>query len=768
MKFDANTMKRLVIYFMYDKDGIIDDYVTYMLQDLNKNVDELLVVCNGVLSVEGRKKLNAITPNILVRENKGFDVWAYKEGLEQYGWEKLKQFDEIVMMNFTIMGPLYPLADMFKTMNERDLDFWGITKFHKVAYDPFGTISYGYIPEHIQSHFIAVRSNMFNSLDFQNYWENRPEINDYTEAIGFHEAIFTKTFKDKGFTCDTYVNTDDLEKFTYHPIIGAASRLVSEKKCPIFKRRSFMQDYENVLSESFGQETVELYDYIDKHTDYDTNMIWDNILRLENQADIKKNMQLNYVLSSKHGTDLSEVLKTKKVALVIHIYFEDLVDYCYHYVSAMPKEADIYITTDSEKKKQAILEKFQHLDCHKLEVILIENRGRDVSALLTATKSFIMDYDYVCFAHDKKVKQLQPESIGAGFSYKCFENLLRNKEFVSNIISTFEENPRMGLLTPPPPNHGQYYITIGLEWGINYKITKKLAKKLGLHVPIAKSKEPIAPLGTMFWFRPKAMKLLFDQDWKYEDYPKEPNKVDGTLLHAIERIYSYVVQNEGYYPAWLFADTGAGIELTNLHYMVRGLNKHIFKKGSGADAHHVVEKGLKDNLYELKIYRERYELSGKLKMNIGKLYIQTKTQGYSEENTVTVINDFAEEEYSYKYQREDFEEYEAVTCLRWDPCEKGQIKMNAMKAVITYTNGDKKSYGLTEVTGNGIMIDGAMFFLGTDPQVYMPTDETCSIESVIIDADIDYVIGAKDTARIIQLINDGKKLSSLRKIKDKM
>ena len=70
------------------------------------------------------------------------------------------------------------------------------------------------------------------------------------------------------------------------------------------------------------------------------------------QADIKKNMQLNYILDSKHGTDISEVLKKKRVALVLHFYFEDLAEYCLHYVQSMPKEADIYVTVGSEKKKK--------------------------------------------------------------------------------------------------------------------------------------------------------------------------------------------------------------------------------------------------------------------------------------------------------------------------------------------------------------------------------------------------------------------------------
>ena len=99
---NIDQIKRLIIFFFYDKDGIVDDYIPYMLNDLNKNISELMIVCNGLLEDKSREKLEKLTSNILVRENKGFDIWAYKTGLEHYGWKKLAEFDEVIFMNFTI------------------------------------------------------------------------------------------------------------------------------------------------------------------------------------------------------------------------------------------------------------------------------------------------------------------------------------------------------------------------------------------------------------------------------------------------------------------------------------------------------------------------------------------------------------------------------------------------------------------------------------------------------------------------------------------
>ena len=567
-------MKRVAIYFFYDKDGIVDGYVDYFLEDLKKNLDRLIVVCNGKLTSEGRKKFSKYTNEIIVRENKGFDVWAYKEGIEYIGWDNLKNYDELIMLNMTIMGPIYPFKEMFDEMDSRkDLDFWGITKFHKFPVDPWGLIQYGYIPEHIQSHFIAVRKPMLKSYEFKQHWEKMRMINTYFESVSYHESIFTKKFNDKGFKSDTYVNSNELKDFTDHPIIDYPKKIIKENKCPIFKRRSFFNSYDNFLTRGMGRSSLELFKYIEKNTNYDVNLIWDNILRVENMYDIKNTLHLNYNLPSDYS--LLEDNKSQKIGLFFHIYFEDLIEECFHYVSNVPEYTDIFITTDEENKKIKIENKFSKLK-NKVDVKVIENRGRDVSAFLVPNREEILKYDIACFAHDKKTKQLHPELKGEEFKYKCLENILGNKNFVNNIIDLFIKNPRLGLLSPPAPNHAEFYGNLGREWGENYDITVELLNDLNIESNIDKSKAPIAPYGTMFWFRPKAMKKLLEKTWVYKDFPEEPNKIDGTILHAIERAYPFVVQEAGFYSANVLNEEFSRVEMTNLGFMLSSLNKTLY------------------------------------------------------------------------------------------------------------------------------------------------------------------------------------------------
>ena len=39
--------KRFGIFFFYDDQGVVDDYVDVMVGDMLKNLDELLIVVNG-------------------------------------------------------------------------------------------------------------------------------------------------------------------------------------------------------------------------------------------------------------------------------------------------------------------------------------------------------------------------------------------------------------------------------------------------------------------------------------------------------------------------------------------------------------------------------------------------------------------------------------------------------------------------------------------------------------------------------------------------
>jgi len=571
-------MRRAAIYFFYDSEGIADTYVDFFLSDFTRNIERLVVVSNGKLTDESRTMFEKYTSEIIVRSNEGFDVWAYKTALDYMGWEELAAYDEVVLLNFTIMGPVHPFSETFGAMESKDVDFWGITKFGEVDYDPFRCNPYGYLPEHVQSHFMVYRRRFLESEELRSYWENIPQITSYEEAIGLHESYFTQHFADMGFSWAVSVDPEPEDRMNRDMGIFAPRLLLEKYRSPIFKRRSFFQPKDMLLNESGGEASRELLAYL-ATTDYDTDMIWENLVRTCHASDIVDALGLVYDLSDRAWIDTSQ-RTVGKIALFMHLYFMDLLDESVGYASHMPADADIYITTSRVSHIDQIRNAFSVLP-NEVIIVPVENRGRDVSAFLVGCKDYVAHYDLACFYHDKKTLQNDPPSVGQSFAYKMGMNSLASDAFVSNVITTFLENPRLGLLCPVPPNHGVYYPTLGNEWWSNYPRTKQLCRALDVRVPIARDKYPVAPLGSVFWFRPVALAKLFGHGFGYSNFPVETVKVptDGGISHAIERVYPFVVQDAGYYPAYVVSSGYAELEMSNLRQYVRNFNNVCIPRG---------------------------------------------------------------------------------------------------------------------------------------------------------------------------------------------
>ncbi|MBR0451808.1 MAG: rhamnan synthesis protein F [Oscillospiraceae bacterium] len=574
-------MKRIGIYFFFDKDGIVSKCHDHYLDGISSCFERLVIVVNGKLSEEGRVLFSKYSKEIIIRENKGLDVGAYQEGIQHIGWKKIRNYDELVLFNFTNYGPFHPFEEMFEEMERKEIDFWGITKHHGLDYDPYGKCVYGYIPPHIQSSFIAVRKKMLRSEEYKNFWDTMPNIIDYADSISYYEAIFTKKFTDLGFTSDVYVNTDDLIGYAEYPLMVYPTELVKNRKCPVVKRKLFYNIIEEYISCGVGYQAREFYEYMINDTDFDVDLIWDDLLRTTNMHDIKERLHFNYVLSSREETGSTS--HTLSAAVFIHIYYIDLLDKIINYLQNVPEGIDIYYTTNTKEKKEVIDQKLSILP-NAVKGFVVENRGREYTGFLVCLKKYHSNYDLICILHGKQSLYDKPYVAGEDFFFHCYENTIGSRGYINNIIRTFEENPRLGLLVPPVPYYGAYYSTVGTEWKANYNNTIKLLGKLDIDVPISSSIPPVAPFGGMFWHRSKALEPLFNNAFTVKDFPKEPIKErDGTIMHAIERIYPFVAQSQGYYSACAIKDTYSSLILTTLYKNQRDINQIMFARHGEMD-----------------------------------------------------------------------------------------------------------------------------------------------------------------------------------------
>ncbi|EFI53752.1 rhamnan synthesis F family protein [Afipia sp. 1NLS2] len=165
------------------------------------------------------------------------------------------------------------------------------------------------------------------------------------------------------------------------------------------------------------------------------------------------------------------------------------------------------------------------------KVLVYPNRGRDVGPFIQLLREgHLDDFELICKLHGKKTVSLGPRMIfGEIWRRLLLNDLVGSDELVRAILQRFISQPGLGLVGS---SHfrGNYLGT----WPRNAALTLELAKRLGC--PEERFKLDFFA-GTMFWVRRELLDLLKSLNLSQDDFPVEAGQTDGTLQHALERIF---------------------------------------------------------------------------------------------------------------------------------------------------------------------------------------------------------------------------------------
>lgn len=266
---------------------------------------------------------------------------------------------------------------------------------------------------------------------------------------------------------------------------------------------------------------------------------------MENIYAIRDKKQHVYILTdSESGGNI--ISWDDKIAVIANLYYFDQLEDNIRFIEGLDECPIRVILISSNPDIIEYLESYKITKQKKNWVVVSKNnRGRDISALLVAGRTWIENSTYICFVHDKKSHSEQMEGDTVFWRKNLWMNMIGSRNYVQNVMGIFADYPEIGLLAPPEPI-GKYisawYCNV---WGDDYKAMYALASELGINVPITDVYPP-ATIGTAFWCRTDAIKDVLKKQWNYEDFDEEPLADDGTISHAIERIWAYAAQNAGY------------------------------------------------------------------------------------------------------------------------------------------------------------------------------------------------------------------------------
>lgn len=559
-------LSRLGLFVFYDPQGIVDDYVVHLLHALRPHFARLLVISNGEVNHVAKERLLQHADDVFVRENYGLDAGAFKDGLINFcGWDEVEKYDEVVLINDTFFGPIGSFDDMFSEMANRDLDFWGMSAGYK-SVDGWNRVVYGYIPEHIQTFFVAFRQKMVCSDAFHLYWNNYDStINDFVSVVTRHEVVMTKHFQDLGFQWDIYADTqryrakrssENFNLYHYH-----AHTLMRDMKFPILKRKALIANPADQLCMQDLESASDALDYIRTQTDYDPALIWENVLRLYNITDLFYSLHLNYVFPSVPV----ELPKNRRAALVYRVgnpFFAE--QFCKN-AAEICKLIDVYFIPEDKESVQ-IIHEFSK-ENSKMNVLEPTNQKTEMGSFVLRCKELAQQYDYLGFLHDGKNPEHSSTTIMESSVYGHLQNIAHDPAYISQILNFFDQDSNLGILGVPFSVHNFGFENYGNAWNDSFDVATKLVRQFGFNCSLAEDKQPFITVGC-FWCRTAAIQSIWDQAWSISQFHINPVTNISKTNEALIRILPYAAQNAKFYSGIVMHTNYASMRITTQQYML--------------------------------------------------------------------------------------------------------------------------------------------------------------------------------------------------------
>ena len=236
-----------------------------------------------------------------------------------------------------------------------------------------------------------------------------------------------------------------------------------------------------------------------------------------------------------------------RTAVQIHVFYTDLLAEFYGHLKGIEVPYDLYISTDTQEKKQLIEDFFSKhtLSAKKLAVEVFENRGRDVYPFLEQIHGRVFDYEYVAHFHTKKSVYIKE---GDAWRQALLKKLFGGGGRFNRIIFFLSTNASYGLVIHDIPGQPVlkwgYAATKNDQW--NQDSVKKEYSSFGFDAGEFDLREYEHSAGTMFIARVESVRQVFEKKYLPSDFPEERGQLKHTLQHTLELVWHPVCAGNGY------------------------------------------------------------------------------------------------------------------------------------------------------------------------------------------------------------------------------
>lgn len=216
-----------------------------------------------------------------------------------------------------------------------------------------------------------------------------------------------------------------------------------------------------------------------------------------------------------------------KVAIVIHAFYVEVFDEILQHLETINKDIIKLFVTTPEKQVPIVTSQLTE-NGYDFTCIGVSNRGRDIlSFLKILPELYRQNFTYLIKVHTKKSVH-RPD--GAHWRNDLYTKLLGQSVLEEN-IKFLQHHPEIGILSPE-----DHLVSMGHYLAFNEKYIRNLSARLGMEMETVLQLPFVA--GSMFSARIHALSPLLLFNFIEEDFELEQGQLDGTLAHAIERMFS--------------------------------------------------------------------------------------------------------------------------------------------------------------------------------------------------------------------------------------
>ena len=300
-------MKRICLFAGYDKNNIIHDYVVYYLKELS-TVSDIYYMADNEISETEKSKIMPYVKGAYGFNHKKYDFGSWHELIKIIGWEKISEYDELILANDSVFGPLYSIRNIIDDIeNDNEWDICGITGGLLTTEN-----NKEFVNEDtwaITSHFIVLRKKVFSSEIFKNFFQNIKAEKSQKEVINFYE---------NGYVAKLFMG--------YKNVYDDWYKREQRRSNPFIKKKIFL---DKEIMKTSKPYLVKLLLHT-KHYKYDINLI-NNFLKIN---EISFFNIIRYGFFSRHNLKslrrwLIQIKfnKNQKIIRVLGIYFMNKKNY---------------------------------------------------------------------------------------------------------------------------------------------------------------------------------------------------------------------------------------------------------------------------------------------------------------------------------------------------------------------------------------------------------------------------------------------------------